>query len=172
MEIKLKSINILTLLVTNKLFIMTIHWIIRVGDGENFRNSRFPFWGVKRGHGGGIKTVVKKIKKGDIIWFLTSSKYGGKLIGMCVFCQYYDRLDEPLLPINTVTNEEQNWVGDEAWDIQLQYTNLYVTEKQNIKGCIQCGGIVLEYEKFKDKIVGDLYQHYCNFKYYAECKSM
>ena len=35
-------------------------WIIRVKDGENFRNSKFPFWGVKRGKNGCIKTVVKK----------------------------------------------------------------------------------------------------------------
>ena len=27
------------------------HWIFRVGDGENFRNSKYPFWGVKRGRG-------------------------------------------------------------------------------------------------------------------------
>ena len=24
------------------------HWLIRVKDGENFRNSKYPFWGVKR----------------------------------------------------------------------------------------------------------------------------
>ena len=35
-------------------------WIIRVNDGENFRNSNFPFWGVKRGKSGCIKTIVKK----------------------------------------------------------------------------------------------------------------
>lgn len=27
------------------------HWIIRVNNGENFRNSKYPFWGVKRGRG-------------------------------------------------------------------------------------------------------------------------
>ena len=38
-------------------------WIIRVNDGENFRNSKFFFfffWGGKRGKGGWIKTIVKK----------------------------------------------------------------------------------------------------------------
>lgn len=38
-------------------------WIIRVNDGENFRNSKFLFFfwgGVKRGKGGCIKTIVKK----------------------------------------------------------------------------------------------------------------
>jgi hypothetical protein len=69
------------------------HWLIRVQDGENFRNSKYQFWGVKRGSGGGIKTIVNKIQKGDILWFMTSKQYGGKLIGMCEYTCYYDRDD-------------------------------------------------------------------------------
>jgi len=145
-------------------------WIIRVNDGENFLNSKYPFWGVKRGKGGCIKTIVNKINIGDILWFMTSKKYGGKLIGMSEYCGFYDRNDEPLLQINTKTNEEQKWKGDELWDIQISYSNLYITEKQNIIGCIQCGGIILEYETFKNKINGDLYEHCKNFYFYAEPK--
>ena len=146
------------------------HWIIRVNDGKNFLNSKFPFWGVKRGKGGCIKTFVKKIKLGDILWFMTSKNYGGKIIGMSEYTGFYDRNDEPLLQINTKTNEEQNWIGDALWDIQLHYCNLYYTEKQNIIRYIQCGGTILEYKTFKDKIDGndkDLYEHYKNFKFYA-----
>lgn len=145
-------------------------WIIRVNDGINFLNSKFPFWGVKSGKNGCIKTIVSKIKVGDVLWFMTSKQYGGKLIGMSEYCGFYDRNDEPLLKINTKTNEEQNWIGDEEWNIQIHYCNLYITEKQNIMACIQCGGIILEYETFKTKIVGDLYEHYKNFKFYAEPK--
>lgn len=145
-------------------------WIIRVGDGENFRNSNFPFWGVKRGQGGGIKTIVNKMNPGDILWFLTNKHYGGKLIGMSEYCGFYDRNDEPLLHINTKTNEEQNWTGDEDWSIELHYCNLYITEQQNITGCIPCPGIILDYETFKSKINGDLYEHYRNFKFYAQAK--
>ena len=142
-------------------------WIIRVNDGENFRNSIFPFWGVKRGRSGCIKTIVKKIKNGDILWFITSKKYGGKIIGMSEYCGFYDRDDEPLIQINTKTNEEQNWTGYEKWDIQIHYCNLYITERQNITGCIQCSATILEYETFKHKINGDLYEHYKNYKFYA-----
>ena len=148
----------------------TKFWIIRVNDGENFRNSKFPFWGVKRGKGGCIKTIVKKIKNGDILCFMTSTKYGGKIIGMSEYCGFYDRVDEPLIQIHTKTNEEQNWKGDEEWDIQIHYCNLYITERQNITGCIQCGGIILEYDSFKDKITRDLCNDYNNFKFYAEPK--
>ena len=146
------------------------HWLIRVQDGENFRNSKYQFWGVKRGSGGGIKTIVNKIQKGDILWFMTSKQYGGKLIGMCEYTCYYDRDDEPLIPIHTYSNNEQNWKGDEDWGIQIHYTNLYITEKQNLGAVIRCGGIILEYETFKDRGLPDLYNHYKNFKYYAEPK--
>tara|TARA_B100001027_G_C16148581_1_gene277024 strand:+ start:113 stop:586 length:474 start_codon:yes stop_codon:yes gene_type:complete len=146
------------------------HWLIRVNDGENFRNSKYPFWGVKRGKGGSIKTIVNKIKKGDILWFMTSKKYGGKLIGMSEFTNYYDKQNEPLIRVNTYSNKEQNWKGKDNWDIQIHYENLYVTEKQNIEASIQCGGIILEYETFRERGLPDLYNHYNNFKYYAEPK--
>lgn len=144
------------------------HWIIRVNDGENFRNSKYPFWGVKRG--GGSKTTVSKIIIGDILWFMTSKPFGGKIIGMAEYTGFYDRNDEPLIQINTMTNEQQNWKGDDKWDIQIHYKNLYITEKQNITGCIQCAGNILAYDKFKNKINGDLHEHYKNFIYYAEPK--
>ena len=88
------------------------HWIFRVNNGDNFRNSKYPFWGVKRGKNGCIKTIVTKIKPGDILWFMTSKVFGGRLIGMGEYCEFYDRNDEPLLHINTKTNEEQGWKGD------------------------------------------------------------
>ena len=144
------------------------HWIMRCHDGYNFKNSKYPFWGVKRGKNGSLKTIVKKINNGDIIWFLTSKSFGGKFIGMCEYMYYYDRQDEPLLSINTYSNKEQGWIGDENWDIQLHYKNLYNTEKQNIKACIQCGGIILEYNKFKEKLDEDLELHYENYIKYSE----
>lgn len=146
------------------------HWIIRVSDGENLRNSTYPFWGVKRGRNGCVKTIVSKMKPGDVLWFITSKLYGGKIIAMSEYTGFYDRNDEPLLQINTKTNEEQNWKGDEPWDIQIHYCNLYNTEKQNISCCIQCGATVLQYETFKNKIKENLYDHYKNFKLYAEAK--
>jgi hypothetical protein len=148
------------------------HWIIRVGDGNNFKNSVYPFWGVNKGKNGALRSVVKKIQPGDILWFLTSKKFGGQIIGMSEYCNFYDKNDEPLIKINTKTNSDQNWTGNDSWDLQLQYCNLYNTEKQNIKGCIQCAGTILKYNTFKDKINSDLYEHYTNFKFYAEPKKL
>ena len=143
------------------------HWIIRVDDGINFYNSKYPFWGVKRGHNNCMKTIVKKIKCGDILWFITNKKNGSKIIAMCEYTNFYDRQDEPLIKINTLTNEEQGWIGEAHWDLQLHYTNKYRIDKLNIIVCIQCGGCILEYETFKNKIKDNLYDHYKNIKFYS-----
>ena len=143
------------------------HWIIRVDDGINFYNSKYPFWGVKRGKNNCMKTIVKKIKCGDILWFITNKKHGSKIIGMCEYINFYDRQDEPLIKINTLTNEDQGWIGEDNWDLQLHYTNKYKLDKLNIIVCIQCGACILEYETFKDKIKDNLYDHYKNIKFYS-----
>ncbi len=146
------------------------YWLIRVQDGENFKNSIYPFWGVKRGPGGNIKSLVQKFNKGDILCFITSKKFGGKIIGIGEYTCFYDRYDEQLIQIHTYSNKDQNWKGDEDWSIQIHYENLYDTEKQNILALIQCGGIILNYETFKDRNLPDLHMHYNNFKFYAEPK--
>jgi hypothetical protein len=148
------------------------HWLIRVGDGENFKKSKHPFWGIKRGPGGGIKTIINKFKQGDILWFITSKKYGGNVVGMSEYVNCHDREDEPLTRMHTYSNDEQNWKSGDDWDIQVYYTNLYVTERQNIGVIVQCSATVLEYEKFKSRGLPDLYMHYKNFKYYAESKKI
>lgn len=144
------------------------HWIIRVGDGINFKNSVYPYWGLKRGSNGIIKSIVKTFNKGDILWFLTSKNYGGKFIGMAEYINFYDRDDEPLLSINTKTNEEQNWNGDDNWNIQILYKNLYNTEKQNLKECIRGASSILHYERNKNKMNNNLELHYQNYIFYTE----
>lgn len=148
------------------------HWLIRVKDGKNFKNSKYQFWGIKKGKGGSIKTIVDKFKIGDILWFFTSKKYGGKIIGMAEYTCYYDREKEPLIPIHTYSNNEQNWEGNEEWNLQIHYKNLYDTEDQNIEAIVQCGGVILNYETFKERNLPNLYNHYKNFKYYAKPKKI
>ena len=122
------------------------------------------------GKGGSIKTLVKRFIPGDVLWFMTSKSFGGKLIGVAEYTCFYDRNEEPLIPIHTYTNKEQNWEGDGDWSIQIHYENLYYTEKQNLTAIVQCGGIILDYETFKDRGLPDLYTHHRNFKFYAEPK--
>ncbi|MDA9216194.1 hypothetical protein N9O88_00025 [bacterium] len=145
------------------------HFIIRVGDGKNFKNSKYPCWGIKKGNGS-VKTIVSKIKRGDVLWFMTSKKYGGKLIGMSEYKCYYDRDDEPLIPVYTYSNKELNWEGEDDWSMQINYDCLYNTEKQNIEALVACPATILKYETWRDRGLPDLYNHYNNFKYYAEPK--
>jgi len=147
------------------------HWIIRVGDGINLKNSKFMVWGIKRGKNDSYLGMVKKFKKGDVLWFLTSKKFGGKIIYMAEYECFYDKKEEPLVPINTFSNKELGWIGDEDWDIQVHYNNLYLTEKPklNLEVCIRCSSTILNYDTFKnEKIKHDLNQHYKNLKIYAD----
>ena len=142
------------------------HWIIRVGDGENFYRSKNPFWGVIRHW----KPKVKKMKPGDILWFLTNKDYGGQIIAMAEYTGFYDRRDEPLLSIHTCTNEEQNWIGDKPWDIQIHYTNVYDTKNKTfLQLVIHCQSSIIDYKE-SCQIPLDLDLHYKNFILYAEPK--
>ena len=149
------------------------HWLIRVGDGKNFRNSKYPFWGVKRGKNDSIKNDIKNnIKEGDILWFIVSKPHGGNIIAMAEFTHYKDRDEEP----DTITDQEQGWKGDEDWQIEMHYKNCYNVERINIKAVIQCPGVILRYESFKDKAnknsgLEDLDEHYKGFIKYAEPKN-
>lgn len=145
------------------------HWIIRVGDGKNFKKSKCPIWGMKRCH----KTCVKKMNKGDVLWFLTSKAYGGMVIGMSEFVGWNDRQDEPIIQMKTISNYDNGWEGDEKWDIQIEYTNLYLIEKQNIAFSLQCASTIMSYCKFIEDIKDqghDLHQHFHNFTFYAQPK--
>jgi len=39
------------------------HWLIRVQNSENFRNCKYPFFGVKRGRGVLLKHLLIKLEK-------------------------------------------------------------------------------------------------------------
>ena len=149
------------------------HWIIRVADGINFRNSAKPFWGMKKGRGGCIKSLLlNNVKKGYILWFCTNKDNGGKAIGMAEYTECYDREDEPLIQINTYSNKEQGWIGDDDWHLQIHYTKLYDTEKQNIQVLLSGPSPIIEYKPFTEnqKNVEDLYKHYEGFSFYGVSK--
>jgi hypothetical protein len=139
------------------------HWMFRVKDGRNFRNSKYLFWGVKRGNGG-VKTIVQRFQPGDVLWFITSAKYGGQAIAVAEYTCMYDRKDEPLLQIHTYTNAEQGWDGEDEWDIQIHYKHLHNIEQYKIPISIQCAGAILQYDTFKCKIPEDLHSRYEQIK--------
>jgi len=147
-------------------YIIQKHWIVRVGDGKNFKNSKFPFWGVKA-----TAPNVLNIKSGDVLWFLCNKKNDNKIIGMATFTKLLDKRNEPLIQIETINCTDQGWDGDN-WVLELHYTNLYNTEKQNIKIDEKLGqSPIISYNNNKSKIYEDLETHYNMFKFYGTCVS-
>lgn len=147
------------------------HWILKVADGKNFKNSKFPFWGLKAGKKDVVKNSALKIKEGDILWFLCNKSNDNKIIGMATFTKLLDKRDKLLIQIETTSCIDQGWHGDD-WEIELHYTNLYNTEKQNIKIDEKLGQFpITNYYNNKDKINEDLENHYNGFKYYGICLS-
>jgi formylmethanofuran dehydrogenase subunit E len=146
------------------------HWLIRVGDGYNLKHGKHAIWGVKRGKNNSIKgRIQKNFNSGDIIWFITNKENGGKIIAMVEYIDFHDREDETLININTITNEEQGWKGNDIYDIQINFKNYYNVEKHNFDICIKCANNILSYRTFKEqeKISYDLEMEYELIKKYA-----
>lgn len=113
--------------------------------------------------------TAKKMKAGDILWFIVNKSNGGKAIGVAEYTgELHNREDEPLIPIHTFTNEQQEWVGDEPWDIQIYYRNLYMIGHAEIKICLAISLNVLYYSTIKDKIVDDLPECFKNIQRYLQ----
>lgn len=148
------------------------HFIIRVADGKNFKNSIHPFWGLKNNSNRTKGYILNNINPGDILWFCTNKKNGGKAIGMAEYTILYDRKDEPLIQINTYSNKEQGWEGDGDWSLQMHYQKLYNTEKQDIKVIIPGPQSIIRYNPdHKNQInVDNLYKHFTGFQFYGVYK--
>ena len=149
------------------------HWIIRIGDGENFKNSKKSIWGINGGSNNYTKSIIhNKFNEGDILWFLTPQQFGKKVIGMAEYTHYYDSEEEPLIKLNTYTNEELGWNGDQKWDIQIHYKNLYDTENQNISFTVHDPGTIINYNTHFMNITENLQEHYNNYKKYSIPKEL
>jgi len=92
------------------------HYLIRIGNADNFHNQNYHIWGFKNK----FKSTVSKIKRGDILWFLANKGWGG-IVQVAEFIGMYDR-NIDVMGVHTYTNQQQNWEGDENdWNIQIHY---------------------------------------------------
>ena len=83
---------------------------------------------------------------------------------MATFTKFLDKRNEHLIAIETVSNIDQGW-DDNNYELELHYTNLYNTEKQNIKIDEILGQSPII--NYKHKIKEDLEKHYIGFKFYG-----
>ena len=142
-----------------------LHHIINVGDGVNFQNSNYPFWGVSENNRTYIETWINV---GDILWFCQETGDTFKVIGMGEYTQAFDSIDEPLIQLNIVEKEKQNWDERVVNDIQIHYKNLYTTERQSI--CIRKYETEISIYDIAGRIDSndiDLFKHYDGFKFYG-----
>ena len=108
---------------------MSKHWLLRIGDGENFINSsNKQIWGISE-KSPTNKNFLRKIKKGDFLWFIKSNS-NGHAIALATYDKNIKRELGPILDI-TLTNEELGWDNNgNKSDIEIYYIELY-----NIKDC-------------------------------------
>lgn len=127
---------------------MTTDWLLRIGDGENFkRSSKYKIWGIESNIATN-KHFLKNIKKDDRLWFV-KSKSNGKIIAVATYCSHNKREFGPLIDIS-LTNEELGWVGSGIkWtaDTEIHYSNLYGLENCNLFSQIKGPATIRRYNK-------------------------
>lgn len=148
---------------------MSKHYILRVGDGNNFKNSsNVSIWGVKSRN----KSFLKKVKEGDKLWFVKNKEKdddkNGKIIAVADFVSKNERDIGPLISI-TPNNDELGWdkKGDFC-DIEIHYNNLY-----NLTDCHLFTGqnnqtIICDYDNIKKSLSVDLIVEYENICKYSK----
>ena len=115
---------------------LTTDWLLRIGDGENFRrSSKSKIWGIKSTTPA-CKHFVNHAKPGDRLWFVTGNS-SGMTIAVATYKYRKPRELGPLVNVS-MTNEELGWTGPGSWDTEIHYTDLYDISKcellTNIKG--------------------------------------
>jgi hypothetical protein len=74
---------------------ITTDWILRVGNGENFKmSSKYRIWGISSTVSAN-KCFLKNVKQGDRLWFV-KSKSQGKLLAVA---KYISRITDANLDL-------------------------------------------------------------------------
>jgi hypothetical protein len=145
------------------------HWLLRVGDGNNFINSsELGIWAVSLR----CNSFREQSKEGDILWFIKSkdpknkNELNGKVIAVATLVSKIIREEGPLICL-TPTSEELRWNGTGGHcGLLIYYKNLY-----NLSDCDLYTGqknqtTVCNYENVKDTLSEDLiiaYENICRW---------
>jgi len=146
---------------------MSNHFIIRVGDGENFvKGSVYSTWGCRSTNKSCKpinKSFLSKVKEGDKLWFVRSKKKQdmtvGKIIAVATFVSKNKRETGPLISL-TPDNETYGWKGGENYDIELHYTQLYNLSNCNLYTGQKGQQPIMDYETNKQSLLVNLHVEY------------
>lgn len=112
---------------------MVQDWLI-IFNNNNFQNSsKFNIYGLNS-LSKTNNSFLNNVEKGDRLWFIPS-KSNREIIAVCLYEYYKKREIGPLINISK-TDEELNWIGNDNWDIEIHYSNLY-----NLTECYLYSGI-------------------------------
>jgi len=132
---------------------MTTDWLLRVGDGENFKNSsKYRIWGIQSTTPDN-KYFIKNVKPGDRLWFVKSKSHG-KLTAVATYRSHNTRELGPILNIS-MTNEELGWRGEgTVWtsDTEIHYTDLYGLENCDLLTHIKGAKTIRKYNEEKCRV--------------------
>jgi len=136
---------------------MVQHWLLRVGDGDHYKNSRrYNIWGIKSSNKDS-KNFIKKAMPGDVLWFIKTNS-GGQAIGVAVFVRLQNREVGPLIAV-TRTNDELGWTKQDGdWDKEVHYTSSYDLTKCNVKTQIKSPLVIRKFNR--DKVAINLPTEY------------
>ena len=140
------------------------HWLFRIGDGKHFdSSSKYKIWGINSKNKC-CKSLMKKVKPHDILWFIKSGS-GGLIYSVAEFVSLNKRIIGPLVTISK-TNEELGWTDfDGSWDIEIHYKDVLFISKVNLLTCIK-GPCTIRVYNEKCKI--NLEEEYINIYKYSQ----
>ena len=124
-------------------------WLLRVGDGENFKNSsKYNIWGINTTTSPFGKHFVNNVKPGDRLWFIKGNS-NGKAIAVATFVSHNLRELGPLINF-TMTNEELGWTNNgPRWtsNVEVHYTDLYGLNDCELLTHIKGAASIRKYDK-------------------------
>ena len=125
---------------------MTTDWLMRVGDGENLKNSsKHEIWGItnKSPHG---KHFTENVQPGDRLWFVKNNSQG-KLIGVATY-QSHNLREFGILINKSLTNEELGWsVTNSDYNVEVKYSDLYVLNNCDLLTHIKGPSTIRKYDE-------------------------
>ena len=146
---------------------MTTDWIVRAGDGKNFKNSsKFRIWGITSTTSTN-KHFIKNVKPGDRLWFI-EGKSKGKIIAVTTYQSHNMRKvnNGPLID-TSLTDEDLGWSGsgtDWSADVEVHYTDLQELDKNKNKLLFTHIKGAATIRKYNEKCRVNLAEEYITFK--------
>jgi hypothetical protein len=135
----------------------TKHWLLRIGDGNNFKNSiQHNIWGLKEINS---KSFIKEVKENDVLWFIPTNSNGLLAYVAEYKCSYKENDANNTYDINNLWHKYADY--SDTWNIIIEYKNLKNISNRNILSNIKGNSTLRRYVHGKTVEI-DLYNLFNN----------